>query len=106
LPARDGLDGRSLAGLIRDPDAQWPWPAVFSHNQSHGVRSDQYHYIRYRDGGEELYDMTTDPNQWKNLAESAAHSSVKEDLKKWLPKPTPNTSVVDRSNPNGGNLVR
>ena len=30
--------------------------------------------------------MTTDPNQWKNLAENAAHSSVKEELKKWLPK--------------------
>ena len=86
LPARDGIDGRSLAELVRDPEAPWPWPAVFSHNQNHGVRGDRYHYIRYRDGGEELDDMNADPKQVKNPAENAAHRSVKEDMKTWLPK--------------------
>jgi arylsulfatase A-like enzyme len=43
-------------------------------------------YIRYRDGGEELYDMQEDPNQWRNLAESPTHSAVKQELIEWLPK--------------------
>ena len=34
----------------------------------HGIRSERYRYIRYRDGSEELYDHEVDPNEWTNLA--------------------------------------
>ena len=34
------------------------------------IISQDYHYIRYRDGSEELYDRQADPNQWNNLAEA------------------------------------
>ena len=37
-------------------------------------------------GGEELYDATKDPNQWKNLANDTRYTDVKNELKKWLPK--------------------
>ena len=30
--------------------------------------------------------MSTDPNQWKNLAGDPEHSEIKVIMKKWLPK--------------------
>ena len=91
LPVRDGLDGRSFAKLVREPQTEWPYAAVITHSPfwhgvNHAVRSEQYYYIRYRDGGEELYDMTTDPNQWLNLASDPAYSDEIGELKRWLPK--------------------
>ena len=91
LPTRDDLDGRSLAPLVKKPDADWPFPAIITHSPwwhgtNHAIRSQKYHYIRYRDGGEELYDMQTDPHQWTNLAGRESYSPVKKKLKKWLPQ--------------------
>ena len=91
LPRRDGLDGRSIAPLVRDPQAKWPYPAVITHSPhwhgpNHAVRSERYHYIHYSDGGEELYDVLQDPNQWKNLAGDARYKAVREELIKWLPR--------------------
>jgi len=91
LPERDDLDGRSLATLVRNSEADWPYPAIITHSPwwhgtNHAIRSERYHYIHYSDGGEELYDMANDPNQWKNLAGDPEYSEIKEELKKWLPK--------------------
>ena len=91
LPRREDLDGRSLAPLAKNPEAPWPYPAVITHSPwwhgtNHAVRSRRYHYIRYRDGGEELYDMSVDPNQWNNLAPDPGHAVAIKKLKKWLPK--------------------
>jgi arylsulfatase A-like enzyme len=37
-------------------------PAITSHNQgNHGIRSENWRYIHYADGSEELYDMVNDP---------------------------------------------
>jgi hypothetical protein len=53
---------------------------------NHAVRDEQWRYIRYYDGGEELYDHSEDPNEWKNLASDPKFAQVKADLAKWLPK--------------------
>ncbi len=91
LPDRDDLDGRSLAPLVRNPEADWPFPAIITHSPhwhgaNHAIRSERYHYIHYSDGGEELYDMSNDPNQWKNLAGDPQYSEIKGQLKERLPK--------------------
>ncbi|MEM7234110.1 MAG: sulfatase [Planctomycetota bacterium] len=91
LPKREGLDGRSIAPLVNNPQADWPYPALITHSPfwhgvNHAVRSDRFYYIRYRDGGEELYDMSKDPEQWKNLAGEVKHAATKKELRKWLPK--------------------
>ena len=44
-----------------------------------------YRYIRYEDGGEELYDHRNDPNEWFNIAGENASADVIEGLKKQLP---------------------
>ena len=85
LPARDGLDGRSIAPLVRKPETEWEYPAVISRGGDHAVRSQRWHYIRYADGGEELYDAARDPHQWKNLARDTRFTDAKTKLRKWLP---------------------
>ncbi len=50
------------------------------------VRSERYRYIRYANGGEELYDHSHDPNEWTNLAGDPKYATVIADHAKWLPK--------------------
>lgn len=76
---------------MRDPQTVWRYPALITHSPfwlgvNHAVRSQRYHYIRYSDGGEELYDMSKDPHQWNNVADHFSNFSVKKRLRKWLPK--------------------
>ena len=42
--------------------------------------------LGYSDGGEELYDHRSDPNEWYNLAGDPALDGVKKELASWLPK--------------------
>jgi hypothetical protein len=50
------------------------------------VRTERWRYIRYRDGGEELYDCAADPNEFHNLAADPRHDSLKKELAAWIPK--------------------
>ena len=91
LLKNEKLEGRSIAPLVRNPEAKWPHPALITHSPqwhgfNHAVRSERWHYIRYADGGEELYDMSKDPHQWHNLAGEPQSDSVKAKLRKWLPQ--------------------
>ena len=43
--------------LLAKPDAAWDRPALTTYiYKNHAVRTEQWRYIRYHDGGEELYD--------------------------------------------------
>ena len=87
FPARADLEGHSLAPQLKNPNAPRPWPAITTHNQgNHGIRTEQWRYIRYADGSEELYDILRDPNEWTNLAIDPMHAATKVELAKWLPK--------------------
>jgi len=87
LPQPANLDGVSLMPLLKEPMLAWERPAVTTHQQgNHAVRSERWRYIRYADGGEELYDQQNDPNEWANLAGKPEFATVKADLSKWLPK--------------------
>jgi len=52
---------------------------------NHAVRSERWRYIRYQDGGEELYDHTVDPHEWNNLADKPEYAAVKKEIAVWLP---------------------
>ena len=72
--------------LLKNPQAAWDRPAITTHGRgNHAVRSEQYRYIRYADGTEELYEYVSDPNEWTNRAADPALAAVKADLARRLP---------------------
>ena len=86
LHAGPGLEGRSLGGLLADPDSEPDRHAVITFLRGNdAVRHRQWLYIRYRDGGEELYDRSEDPNEFNNLANRADLQELKLDLRRLLP---------------------
>ncbi|MFB3828658.1 MAG: sulfatase [Bryobacteraceae bacterium] len=97
LPGRKELEGTSLMPLLRDPGARWDRPAVTTYLRgNHSVRSEDWRYIRYSDGGEELYDRRKDPLEWTNLASRAEFEGVKKDLARWMPRTDAPDSVHER----------
>src|SRR5262249_24489952 len=59
IPTPPHVEGKSVRGLLADPTAAWGQPAVTTFGlNNHAVRTDGWRYIRYADGGEELYDET------------------------------------------------
>ena len=77
--------GISLLPLLEDPHTVWKRPAVIEFGRGNAaVRSARYRYIRYDDGGEELYDHHSDPNEWNNLADSKTHQVIKDQLATWI----------------------
>ncbi|MDB2506890.1 sulfatase-like hydrolase/transferase [Opitutales bacterium] len=97
------LDGNDLTSLLEAPLAgQWDGPSVsLSHLHNarvawpedtkspwalnhHAARSENYRYIRYSDGSEELYDHSIDPNEWTNEAANAAYAPAKAVMKQRL----------------------
>lgn len=86
LPVPKHVEGRSIVPLLKDPAAEWNHPAITTHGfKNHTVRTEAWRYIRYADGGEELYDEQNDPYEWTNLAAKPEHASIKAELAKHLP---------------------
>jgi arylsulfatase A-like enzyme len=86
LPQPGALDGKSLRPLLENPDAEWNRPAITSYGRNNvAVSGERYRYIRYEDGSEELYDLLTDPHQWRNLANKVQFAEVKRRLSRFVP---------------------
>ena len=87
LTANQELDGVSLVPLLKNPKSEWHRPAVIEFKRGNAaVRSERYRYIRYHDGGEELYDHQTDPLEHKNLASMKRFEPIKKELAAWIAK--------------------
>jgi arylsulfatase A-like enzyme len=72
-------------GVAKDQLCQRPVVMTYGKN-NHAIQTKRWRYIQYRDGGQELYDHSKDPNEWTNLAESAGYEEVIVELKTALPK--------------------
>lgn len=100
------LDGHSLKPLLADPvNGKWDGPdAVLTAlykwaqhydpaEQSYTLRDQNWRYIRYQNGKEELYHITEDRYEWTNLALNpvfaATLTTYREKLVARLPKSQP-----------------
>ena len=99
LPGRSGLDGQSLGPLLRDPAAKREATVITYLPGNHAVRTERWRYIRYSDGGEELYDCMEDPNEFRNVAGDPQYSALKRELGALMPKtsapPKPERGAYD-----------
>lgn len=79
-------EGVSLAPVLRGETPSVQNYALTTYGWSnHGIRTERYRYIRYRDGSEELYDHSADPNEWYNLVPAGNVQNTLEELKEYLP---------------------
>jgi arylsulfatase A-like enzyme len=86
IPVPPHVQGESIRKLLADPASPWDRPAVTTYLRgNHTVRDERWRYIRYADGGEELYDHDRDPQEWTNVAGREECAANREALKKWLP---------------------
>lgn len=87
LPAYERNEGKSLVPLMMGETEEEPSVAITTFGmKNHTIKSDRYRYIRYEDGGEELYDHKTDPNEFTNLARKPQYKEEIARLKEFLPK--------------------
>ncbi len=73
LPAAEGVEGRSLAPLLFDPERPVRADALSVVERQAGqigrsLRTVRYRYTEWPDGSQELYDHQLDPFEYRNLA--------------------------------------
>ena len=83
LPFKETNEGRSITSVLKNPNIDWPYPSITTMGYgNHAIRSENWRYIQYEDGTEELYDKRSDPLEWINLASKEQYVDIKQELKK------------------------
>ena len=86
LPKRSDLDGQSLIPILKNPQTPIDRPIITTYDfGDYSIRYQNWHYIRYIDKSEELYDLMSDPEEWTNLAHDNEYDSLKAELRKFIP---------------------
>ena len=86
LPVDDSQEGHSLVPLMKDPMAEWPHVALSSFGKgNYAVRSENFRYLRYLDGSEELYDHREDSHEWNNQASNQKRTEVLKAHRHYIP---------------------
>jgi arylsulfatase A-like enzyme len=87
LPDNKMNEGHSLMPLINNPSSTiWPHYAVTAYGKGNiSIFSQQYQLIQYEDKSMELYDLKSDPNEWKNLAGDKKYKRIIKDHQKHIP---------------------
>jgi arylsulfatase A-like enzyme len=87
LPIPKHVEGPTLRLLLTDPEASWDRPALTTHGyRNHALRSEEWRFIRYANGDEELYDHRVDPFEFVNLVDEAGTDVSKRQFEPWWPK--------------------
>ncbi len=86
IPRPDHVDGKSLVPILQDPEVDWESTGIsYLYDQYASIRTEQFRYIRYKDGQQELYDHQKDPHEWKNEADNPEYAEVVKELADRLP---------------------
>jgi iduronate 2-sulfatase len=97
LPKGYKVEGHSLTALLRNPSAQWNYPAfsvvLYQNKLGKSVRTERWHYVEWEDGksGSMLLDHSADPGELNNLATDPAYAQTVREMRSLLKQiPTPN----------------
>ena len=86
------IGGYSLNSFIEENDAEWKGPngaltvvgnygiKIPTEKQNFSYRTQNWRYIRYGNGQEELYNHKKDPYEWHNLAHKKKFKKIKDQL--------------------------
>lgn len=100
VPDALARDGESLAPVLKNPamakDRDILLPGMKP--KEYAMMNQNWRYIRYADGTEELYHVKQDPNEWENLAGNPEFEEVKTKLRAAAP------STFAEPGPSGGAL--
>lgn len=74
-------DGIDISPLLENPEMEWDHPSLTQMGAGrNSLRSEQYRYIRYANGEEELYDHKIDSLEWKNISNLIEYQEVKSKM--------------------------
>lgn len=101
IPESENLHGNNLTPLLGNPEAAWPHRAITQLGKpgDYAVSGERFRYIHYRDGSEELYDISKDPHEFNNLASDPRHAEIIQALRKHGPKDPAPLKALDRARP-------
>ncbi|MCA9191941.1 MAG: sulfatase [Planctomycetales bacterium] len=86
LNAPQRFDGQSLAPFLNDPNQKSDRAVLCTWlPNNHVVIQNNWRYIHYKEGTEELYDLSVDPGEFKNLANDPDKEPIKRQLASFLP---------------------
>ncbi len=84
----EGLQGQSIAPLLRDPQAPWTRPAYTVVQRAGGLgrclHDERFRYTEWGEEGKngiELYDHNSDPNEYRNLVDDPAFADVRKRMR-------------------------
>lgn len=82
-----GLEGESLANTLNAPSSATDRDVYLPYLTpgAYAIINQDWRYIHYDDGTEELYDVRRDPNEWDNVAAAPAFRDVKDRLRSSAP---------------------
>ena len=96
IEAPNQAGGHSLISLLRDVDAEWPHAAktYLGSPGAVAISGNAERYIRYSGGGEEFYDIHSDPFEWRNLAKDDRYAAQLDEYRELVP-----ASFAELANP-------
>ena len=98
LTIPEEVQGTSLMPLLTQ-NADRIKPGALSFNNGFSLRTQDWHYMRYKDGTRELYDMNADPGEFTNLAQRSSFSPRLQQLEKILRTRLKRVGIQEKNQP-------